>query len=257
MSNRRTGYALALLAVLVALLGAACNSQPSLRGTEDVPIRDIPWSDGEETHYALRNDDGERIGSGTLRIERDGETYRLTQSYQAHTEANRSPTDTDEMVSVVQAADLKPVRFERRANNDDELYQVEAEFAGDQVLATFTRGNRSQDRETSLPEQAYDNESLVFLWRAMPLEDEFSARIVAIAFDVVGRSILKPVATLRVVQQERVEVPAGAFNTWRVEALTGGRTVTAWIGVEAPHYLVKYDSGRNVVYELERVGQGR
>lgn len=257
MNRRRTGSVLAALVALLALAGAACNSQPSLRGTENIPIRGIPWTDGEETHYALKNDDGQRIGSGTLRIERDGATFRLVQSYQAHTEANRSPTDTDEMVSVVNAADLKPLRFERRANNDGDLYQVEAQYTGGQVLATFTRGSRSQDRETSLPEQAYDNESLIFLWRAMPLEDQFGARIVAIAFDVTGRAILKPVATLRVVQQEQVEVPAGSFNAWRVEALTGGRTVTAWIGVEAPHYLVKYDSGRNVVYELERLPQAR
>jgi hypothetical protein len=233
------------LAVL-ALLAAACSSQPSLKGTEDVPIQSIPWADGEEARYLLSDRDGERVGEATLRIEEDGDRYRLIQTY-------TSPTARDELVSVVDGHSLKPVTFERKASQGGEVRGVSAHFTDSQVLATFTRGDSSQDKDADFPEHGYDNESLIFLWRAMPLEDDFNARIVGIAFDLGARSIVNPVASIRVVQQEQVEVPAGTFDVWRVEAVSGGGTVTAWITADAPHYLVKYDSGRNVIYEMEEL----
>lgn len=244
MRRLRFRHLLVAAVALVLLTGAACTSEASLTGTEDVPV-DAPWGDGEEAHYILKNDEGRELGTGTLRVERDGDTYRLSQEY-------RSPTDTDQLTSVVRVEDMKPVSFERKASRDGDVRGVEATYTETQVLATFTGGG-SRDRTRDRPEHAYDNESFLFVWRAMPLEDDFAARVVGVAFDVLGRSIVTPVATVRVVHQETVEVPAGTFEAWRVEALTGGNTVVAWIAVDAPHHLVKYDSGRDVVYELTRI----
>ncbi len=51
---------------------------------------------------------------------------------------------------------------------------------------------------------------------------------------------------LSVAQQERVEVPAGIFETWRLQVRSGRATRVAWIGVDYPHPLVRWDNGEQI-----------
>jgi hypothetical protein len=45
-------------------------------------------------------------------------------------------------------------------------------------------------------------------------------------------------------------VPAGSFDTWRLQVRNGRATRVAWVNIEAPHEVVQWDNG-SVVFRLE------
>jgi hypothetical protein len=56
-------------------------------------------------------------------------------------------------------------------------------------------------------------------------------------------------AAVRVVGRERVSVPAGTFETLRVE-ITGPELLTLWLRRESPHRTVRLLGANGVVLEL-------
>ena len=41
-------------------------------------------------------------------------------------------------------------------------------------------------------------------------------------------------------------MPAGTFETWRLQIRNGRATRIAWINIEAPHEIVQWDNGSSI-----------
>jgi hypothetical protein len=101
-----------------------------------------------------------------------------------------------------------------------------------------------------LPANAYENESSLWLWRTLPFAEDYRARYVSV--NVVERK--RQTVELEVTGQQTITVPAGTFNTWRLQVRNGRATRVAWINVDAPHQIVRWDNGSTVL-SLEPAAQ--
>lgn len=228
--------ALLLGAVLLSLILVTCSPTRSSR-TERLPVT-VPWPDQEESRYILYERERE-IGRGLLRIRRDGESYRLEQEF-------RQGANSDQSLVIVDPSSLRPRSSQRVITNQDPQ-TARATYTGATVRIMINRAGRVQERELQLPENAYDNDTSLFLWRALPFDVGYGATYTS----VVALTASRPVVSVRVLRRETIDVPAGQFETWRVEIEAGRSRQTAWYSTDVRHHLVKYDNGR-VVFVLER-----
>jgi hypothetical protein len=238
-------------ALLLGVLAAACATTGGGDDVDAVPQR-IPFGCGESAHYALEEIDGTLVATGTLEARCEGGAWLLTQRYTAEGAPEGDVFDTSEVVADL--ATLAPVSSTRAATQGDEVERWDAVFAADRSSVAFTRvepDGDTDERELRLRENAYDNESALWLWRTLPLDEEYDARYVSAS--AVSRNQITVRAT--VVQQERIEVPAGTFETWRLQVRSGRATRVAWIGVDAPHPLVQWDNGEQI-FRLLSIDEG-
>ena len=223
--------------VLVACAGA--------RSTADIPaiVSAVPFADGERLTYALHDGTGATVGRGTFNVRREGDRLQLQQSYETVAGDGQPPRDTTAV--TVDPATLRPhalARLIRRADRDD---RYAASYAADGQSVGITN-NDEQPRTVKLPQPVYDNESSLWLWRAAPLAEDYRATYVSM--NAVER--VRQTVELTVTSRQRIEVPAGAFETWRLQVRSGRATHVAWINVEAPHHVVQWDNGA-LVFKLE------
>ena len=107
----------------------------------------------------------------------------------------------------------------------------------------------AQDGDLALRAHAYDNESSLWLWRAIAFAEGYEQHYVsANPFERSQQTV-----DLRVPQRETIAVPAGTFETWRILLRNGRAVRTAWISVEAAHQVVRWDNG-DLIFELVTSG---
>jgi len=113
------------------------------------------------------------------------------------------------------------------------------------VTTTERAGERADEADLALRSHAYDNESSLWLWRAVALTEGYEeAYVSASALDRTQQTV-----ALKVPQQEQVEVPAGKFEAWRILLRNGRAVRTAWISLDAPHRILRWDNGETI-FEL-------
>lgn len=225
-----------LFVALIVSLSLGCRQDDAGRG-EPLTLA-VPWPDQEEARYILYEAERE-IARGVLRVSRVGDAYHLEQQFSAG-------ANSDQSLVVADPASLKP-RSSRRIITGENPQTVRAAYSDGGVTITTNSGGRMQERALQLPANAYDNDSSLFLWRALPFADEYRARYVS----VVTLNASRPAVALRVVRRETIEVPAGRFEVWRLEITAGRVRQTAWYTTDARRHLVRYDNGR-LVFVLER-----
>ena len=206
----------------------------------------VPWDAArlEEgvRRYELRFD-GNPVGSATYRLERQGDAWVATTTV--------SPTmgGGQETVLVFDATDFTPRSLRQNQSAAGLELEVELEVVGGRIvgqanLPAQLGGARDVDHPLN---------GLLF-----PGMDEFAMAASELAegvrfripyLDVVqGQAITLDV---RVIGRELVEVPAGSFDTWRVEVGTAQGTLTLFLRAEGPHVLVKQlFPGQPVTLEL-------
>jgi hypothetical protein len=236
---------------VAALGGSACGLETGeAEPTEDI-VAGIPWAVGEESSYWILDDDGQSLGTGVLRIEEENGRLRLVQDYQ-------SPEFDDSSVVVVERESLKPVSGERVIRGEDGELRLEVLYSNGiaEVERAATQDSEEERRtdELEVPEHAYDWASSLFLWRTIPFRQDYQASYFNMATSVVGKPQRIRV-TLEVVGRETVEVPAGIFDTWRLEIRSSDTEQTAWYAVGGSHPLVKYDRG-DMIFVLEAIREG-
>jgi hypothetical protein len=232
-----------------SLLLAACGlAEEDSLPTQDV-VASIPWKVGEETSYTILDNDDEVLGTGVLRIDQEDGQIRLSQHYE-------NPDFDDRSSVLVNAETLKPIEAERTITGEDGVLRIEVHYSGDfaEIERVATEEGKDEERRIDrldVPEHAYDTGVSLFLWRTIPMQVDYRVAYRSMATAVVGKSQENKV-TLRVVRQETVEVPAGAFEAWRVEIRAPGLKQTAWYGADSARRLLKYDNGQNT-FVLESV----
>jgi hypothetical protein len=226
---------LALLAILCLTLAGCCPP-----GLPTLTISSIPWPDDEVTSYTIQYQDGSTIGSCNLTIHKDGDTYILTN----HSELTIEGTGIiDDITLTVNATDLKPVSGRETAvignQTANQTIEITATYSDAQVFITATVDGQEQSITIAVPTDGYDDGEVYFLLRAIPFEVGYAATF----SDVVVAAAATPKATIRVVGEEQVDVPAGSFNCYKLELSLAGvpQKQYFWYGVDSPHYLVKLE----------------
>lgn len=236
--------ALALpVAVAFAIACAPPEEAPAVQ-TSDV-VAGIFWPDRETARYRMVDDNGNDVGDATLSIEREGEAFVFHSSFD-------SSRTTDDSEVRVDAKTLKPLRVSRTIVSEDEVTEFTAVYRPDEDIVELTERTNGNQRTNPLrlPDHYYDNETSLFLWRAIELRDGYEG-----AYNAVLSTQRRTVpVTLRVTGPEQVETPAGSFDAWRVEAKGGGATVFAWYADSPTRPLVRYENPElDLHYLLESI----
>jgi hypothetical protein len=233
-----TALAMALAAVL---LFGACGGQ-----THPAPVGPVvtalPFIAGERLTYDLLDDNGAVVGTGALSVEAgEGDTLRLVQAYQQASAAGGQSASTDTATVTAQARTLQPRAMTREiaGRGDDERYTGTYAPDGSTVDAHAVRGGADRMRTLRLRPSAYENESSLWLWRTLDFAEGYDARYTSV--NLVDQS--QQTVSVRITGTERIEVPAGSFETWRVQIRNGRATRIAWIAVADPHVVVQWDNG--------------
>ena len=227
LSPKKASILLAL-ALLASFAAWGCAEEKV--ETQDI-VSAIPWASREEAHYRLEDREGNEDGVGVVAVEQRGETYRLTLRF-------RDDGNSDESEVTVDAESLKPLSVRRVIVGEDRTDAVEGNYVEEGVLIDAQSDGDETKSSLRVPEHSYDNESSLFLWRTLPFEEGFEATYNTIKVNQRERSTV----TVTVVGRETVDVPAGTFETWRVEVRSGNINQVAWYATDARHHLVKYDN---------------
>jgi hypothetical protein len=204
----------------------------------DLKLLPVPWSPNEVATYAVKLPGGQAIGTFIYSVEavpgRAQNTLVQLRGYQfgMPQRLSRVEVDSETMRPVSSSIMMLPIIPGMHIDYENGQARVQP---------------KGQEAKTvALDGATYDNEEFVFLSRRLPLAPGYK--------NVVP--IMAPLgATLKlgaeVTGTEDVEVAAGKFRCYRMELKIAQNTF--WIGVDAPHQLVKMDVGGATV-ELASVG---
>ena len=263
MRVRLLATMLATAAVLA--FASACTSGNDCSGCKDVDVQ-VPWGATESHVYKLQVG-GEDKGRTTLSIRTDGDNVVLT------SRAEDDNGNSDESTVTVDAKTLKPALNE--PNTDNPITNVHAVSDKDQVraassiyesgagdcstklvvrieqlvykasaLATAAASNATPTPESSrrsplcIPEHAYDNDTSLFLWRAVPFEK---------GYHVVYRTILANRRDTQIIEltvHDKVnKTPLGDGEAWEVRLTADQINQRAWFSTDSSHKMLAYQNG--------------
>lgn len=242
------------IAVLIAAtlgIGACASAGPSAE-TSDI-FAAAPFEAGESLRYQVVNVDGDVIGSGALEVAIDGSALALHQLYSETDEPAGTSPASDDVTVWVDPATFRPLRGVREiASRDDDgtksMTSYEWQYGEDDGKPAITTLRTDADGDTDedtlhLREHFYDNESSLWLWRSIRFLDDLDVFYVSV--NPIEDS--QQTVNLRLPQTETITVPAGEFEAYRLLFRNGRAVRTAWIEVDAPHRVLRWDNGDTVL----------
>lgn len=255
LTPRRRRRAASALLVLALLAVAACGAASPAAQTTDV-YHGAPWGAGERLEYSLRNESGDLLGHGLLlaRIDEDGRLL-LEQQYIEEAPEGVRPIE-DDVVVVVDPATLRPIEGWRdivRRDSDgtpiEERYEWEYVDGADErrLVARLVTRDGVDERDFAVRQHHYDNETSLWLWRSIDFIDDYDEQYTSV--NPMERS--QQTVNIRIPQVEEIDVPAGEFRAWRIVVRTGRAARTAWVNVDPPHEVLRWDNGE-IIFDLER-----
>ena len=199
-----------------------------------------PWVDGEEMQLDVRLPGGDKIGAGRYLAragQRDGRKVWvfLSELLAGGRQWSRIEVDADT---------FKPLFCQWKITGLGETVTTYTETGAD-VRTVGKEGVK----HVELPGVIYDNEQAAQLMRRLPLAVGYKTTM-RVFTSLGGYSIL-PVP-LRVTGIEKVMVPAGEMECFRVELKVGPNEQVFWYSNDKHRYLVKIEAGGARI-ELARV----
>jgi hypothetical protein len=205
-----------------------------------MPLLPAPWVDGEEMQLDIKFPTGFKLGTVVYRVQA-GETngqkiWRLSSRLFATTQqASRVE---------VEAESFKPIHGWWKV---DLIGEVEAAYSAGQ--AELRTAGKDGVKKVDLTGVVYDNEEAAQLIRRLPLALDYKTTLRI--FSSLGGGTIIPLG-IKVVGEEKVKVPAGEFDCYKIELSPVNQTF--YYSADAHRYLVKFEAG-GVVAELAQVTQ--
>lgn len=237
-----------IVAIAAVLLLAACT-EDNIRATDIVT--QIPWPDEERATYRVLDDDGDEVGTLEMSVASEGaDAYLLRQDFVF-------PADefTNNAAVVVGRADLQPLLTTYVIDGPDGVASCSAEYVGSDVIVLNIREDGERTDELDVPHVAYDSWSDLFIWRTIDFSQGFEIEYADIVACQAPAPPQRLAVKLEVTGGEMIDVPAGTFDTWRVE-IDAGRDQKAWFTTDDAHILVRYDNGDQIFELIEYSGNG-
>jgi Protein of unknown function (DUF3108) len=226
--------------MLVLAVTAACSdSSPLLSKVFKAP----PWQGSEQLRYTLVDEGGQAYGACVLETKPEAEPGRT----QINHLCGGTGPERDDRTAVLDAATLRPVSASRTISdptgNKRTTFTSEYDPAAATVHFKIDENGKVRETNRDLPKGTkqspdpgyYDDESLFWLMRGVPLEKGFEG-----AYADVNASTGQVItASVHVEDRESVKAPAGTFQAWRLRLETSSITQYFWIDDAAPHAVVK------------------
>ena len=213
---------------------------------QPLQIGPIPWADGEQGVYQITDVDGNYAGTATITLDAgaatiEGDAWTLRREILAQ-------GDQEVVIIEMTGRGLRPrlstmVRLRGTARQ-----QVKAVYAGGQVdLELTTAQDVTTTHRENVISDVRDYRTLMQLARVLPLQVGYATEVNS----YLPITNVQERFSITVLSQERVTVPAGQYEAWKVELQTSDSESQAWLTVDTPHILVKFVEGRNGgTYEL-------
>jgi len=233
------------LLLLSLFLLTACGATPE---PQALRFGAAPWQDGEESTYAVAGNESDTTGSAFFSATSGDGLWTLRREITALGDQEITVIETGTEGFRPQSSTLV------RLLADGAVEQVRSVYSGTAAdLELTTRQKVTTFERFNIPSDTRDQRSLPFLVRSLPLAEGYATRINTF-LPITG--ILERV-TVSVISREQVSVPAGSYDAWRVRLDTGDSVSHIWVGVDAPHPVVKFDDGRaGATYELQQFTPG-
>ena len=220
------------------LVAAARKHLPAAPGLE---LRPPMWGEGEALHYRIQLGGGLEIGTVIYAVEAakvDGKKiwrFRSRTLAASRQVASRVDADFDT---------LRPINsYWTIAGAGEKICRYE----GEKVTVKTVAAGKETSNTLDVSPAPYDNEEGMFVFRCLPMGEKYKTQVpiftsfggvaISIGFDVQGK--------------EKVEVPAGKFNCFKV-LLPTPVNQTFWISDDEHHYPVKINAN-GVVMPLVKV----
>lgn len=260
MRRIAAGAALTLLLIFGTIAASACSSSSDTCNECVDIVTGIPWTAPESHAYNLKKDSDQQ-GVTTLSVKRDGANYVLT------TDSEGTNGTSDVSSVTADATTLKPVSATRTITDKSTRTLLEVSYedvAKDQCdsghvarikQSTFkppeaAKPDSTRSNPLCVPDHAYDNDESLFIWRTIKLEKDASVTYWTIT---AGRRD-KHLVTLTVLGQEKVTVPAGTFDAWRVEIASERSRQDAWFATTGDHRMIQYVNNQGQSFQLQGEG---
>jgi hypothetical protein len=196
-----------------------------------------PWADGEVMRLDVKLGGGLKVGVADYSVNAGETNGQKIWRFSSHVDAAGSQS-----VSSVEAevGTLRPLHSRWKHTL---LGEVEAAYYPDHVDLKTT--GKDEVKKLDINGSVIDNEEAAEWMRCLPLADGYKACQQIMAS--LGSHVV-PI-TLEVSGPEQVQVPAGAYNCYKVELSIAQ---TFWISADPKHYIVKFEGG-GAVAELTSV----
>jgi hypothetical protein len=214
---------------LVAKAKKFAPSQP------DFEMLPEPWVDGESLQLQAKLGGGLDIGTFVLSVSSSQEDGKdICQTNVGRYISINAP---NQGISRVRT-DRNTFRPISSLFRHSVLGSIEATYASDEVtINTVSLDGKQSTRKIELNGVYYDNEQGMLLFRRLPLEKGFKAKIPICTTMASGPMEIE----VEVTAQETIEVPAGTFECYRLLVLKLQQTF--WISTDEHRYLVKFEAG--------------
>ena len=216
---------------------APATSPRATPAAPPVAFNPAPWRPGERTTYTIQErDTGQQVGQASYAVGREFETDSLSATVTINQTRDRYQMGFDTRT-------FQPISEVRMVSAPQTTLQIRAEYHQGGATIEVVSPAGTQRAELVLPPVYYANDQFLLILRALPFADGYRGFLTLVPSQ--GNPPQIP-TTVTVTGQETVDTPLGPIPSWRVEADFDGEKQSLWYGVEAPHYLVKYDNGRFV-----------
>ena len=208
-----------------------------------MPLMPAPWVNGEEMQLDLKFPSGIKIGTACYRVyagEANGQKiWRLRTRLVAASSQQFSRVE-------VEADSFQPLHCRWKIN------------AIGECDATYLPGHaelkmigQDEVKQIALSGVVYDNEEVAQLIRRLPLASGYKTTVHT--FTGLGGGNIYSVQ-VEATGPKQVEVPAGTFDSYKVELSFVGQSQTFWYSTEEHHYLLQF-KGVGVIAVLAAVTQ--
>ncbi len=229
----------ALLLGGLAAGGAACASLPA-----EAPIAVAqPLPDNESLTYNLLDNKGNKIGTATISIQRNGDALALTQNYtdlQGH---------TDNGTVTVDAATLRPRSVQHEIQTADLNTTLQETYSSNTVTAVAHDGSTHQHSAT-ITNASYDDLESFFLMRVVDFTTGKQYHFDLVVADAAQATISRAASTIQVQGTTPITLGGRSIRCWQVQLSGAGASNTAWFEDAPGRRLLRYNNSRGTVLEL-------
>lgn len=223
-----------LLLVVWLAAGCATNATPAASNPSNALALTPPWTADEHFEYNLvSSQNGSPIGSSTI-------TIRLAPETTTFEEQDQLGKITQHDVVKVNPRSLKPISNEKQVTGSPNDFSLTATYQSGKLTVAAQTAQGDKNATVDVAVDAIENDSVLMALRGAPLTESYSAVFPI----VVSANAAQIKTTVTVTGKESISVPAGSFETYKVEMTFGGaQKQTLWYEVAAPHRLIQYDNG--------------
>jgi hypothetical protein len=236
-SLRFLGAILALGVVSLALAACGDSSDPPLSKV----FKAAPWTASEIYSYDLRDQGNKLTGTCDLKTTPNAEPG---QTLLEHLCGN-GKGDRDDRSATVDAQTLLPTTTKRTIFGIDKSSTATftSTYTYPKVALHADENGKTHDTVRDLPKASsdspdpgyYDDESLFWVVRGVPLEKNWQG-----SYDDINASLGTVFSTtVKVESIEKITVPAGDFDAWRIRVETNDDTNYFWVDQAPPHEIVQ------------------